>query len=147
MLRVMKRSMPGLASPMELSIPTSVSAIRTGVLPSRGSGVTVLVTNASRLRATSGAIRASRHPEALSSTEHRSFHAETLELPVDLHRAAVAGAVAAGHRGFPRELCLRGKRSDRIEHRFRPAGEHVHPGRDQLGDECWLDTDLSVRDE
>ena len=39
--------MPGFARPIELSIPRSVSAIRTGGLPSRGSGVTVFVTNAS----------------------------------------------------------------------------------------------------
>ena len=39
--------MPGLASPIEFSIPASVSAIRSGALPSRGSGVTVFVTNAS----------------------------------------------------------------------------------------------------
>ena len=47
--------------------PLLVSAMRGGGLPSRGSGVTVFVTNASRLRATSGATRASRQPEALSS--------------------------------------------------------------------------------
>ena len=53
--------------------------MRSGSLPSRGRGVTVLVTNASRLRATSGAVSASRHPLALSSrNEHRSFHAEAL---------------------------------------------------------------------
>ena len=46
--------MPGFASPIEFSIPTSVSAIRTGGLPSRGSGVTVFVTKASSERATSG---------------------------------------------------------------------------------------------
>src|SRR5439155_20809805 len=57
--------MPGFASPMELSIPTSVSAMRTGAFPSRGSGVTVFVTNASSERATSGAISASRQPLAL----------------------------------------------------------------------------------
>ena len=48
--------MPGFARPIELSIPTSVSAIRTGAFPSRGSGVTVFVTNASSARATSGAV-------------------------------------------------------------------------------------------
>ena len=36
--------MPGFASPIELSIPASVSAIRGGGFPSRGSGVTVFVT-------------------------------------------------------------------------------------------------------
>ena len=39
--------MPGPWSPIELSMPASVSAIRTGWLPSRGSGVIVFVTNAS----------------------------------------------------------------------------------------------------
>ena len=62
------RSRPGLASPIEFSIPTSVSAIRTGALPPRGSGVTVFVTKASSERATSGAVSASRQPEAFRST-------------------------------------------------------------------------------
>src|SRR6266498_4159543 len=39
--------------------------MRTGALPSRGSGVTVLLTNASSERATSGAVSASRQPLAL----------------------------------------------------------------------------------
>src|SRR5215831_19608973 len=99
--------MPGFARPIELSIPTSVSAMRTGVLPSRGSGVTVLVTNASSARATSGAASASRQPDALSSTEHRPFDAEPLQAAVELDRAAVAGAVAARHRRFPRHLRIR----------------------------------------
>ena len=60
-------SRPGLARPIELSMPTSVSAMRTGALPSRGSGVTVFVTNASSERATSGAVNASRQPLALRS--------------------------------------------------------------------------------
>ena len=51
-----KRSIPGLARPIEFSIPTSVSAIRTGAFPSRGSGVTVFVTKPSSVRATSGAV-------------------------------------------------------------------------------------------
>src|SRR5204862_2646735 len=62
------RSRPGFARPIEFSIPTSVSAIRTGALPPRGSGVTVFVTNASSERATSGAVSASRQPEAFRST-------------------------------------------------------------------------------
>src|SRR5439155_5945179 len=143
----MKRSMPGFARPMELSIPTSVSAIRTGVFPSRGSGVTVFVTNASRLRATSGAMSASRHPEALSSTEHRSLDTQTLELAVDLHRAAVARAVAASHRRLPRQLCRGGERAHRLQHRLGPAGEDVHPCRDQLRHEGRLDAGLGVRYE
>src|SRR5439155_17072028 len=63
-----KASRPGLASPIEFSMPTSVSAIRTGALPPRGSGVTVFVTKASSCRATSGAVSASRQPEAFRST-------------------------------------------------------------------------------
>src|SRR5919198_1950268 len=117
--------MPGLARPIELSIPTSVSAIRTGALPSRGSGVTVFVTKASRLRATPGAASASRQPDALSSTEHRTFHAQPLELAADLDRAPVAGAVPAGHRRLPGELRTGGDAPHRLEHRLRPAGEHV----------------------
>ena len=39
--------MPGPWSPIEFSIPRSVSAIRTGGFPSRGSGVIVFVTKAS----------------------------------------------------------------------------------------------------
>src|SRR6476469_9610895 len=115
--------MPGFASPVELSMPTSVSAIRIGVFPSRGSGVTVFVTNASRPRATSGAVRASRHPEALSSTKHRPFDAEALEYAVDLHRAAVARSVAAGHRRLPGQLGGRRHGAHRFEHRLGPAGE------------------------
>ena len=57
--------MPGPWRPIELSMPASVSAIRTGWLPSRGSGVIVFVTNASSASATSGAVRASRQPLAL----------------------------------------------------------------------------------
>ena len=70
-----KRSIPGLASPIEFSIPTSVSAIRTGSFPSRGSGVTVFVTKTSSCRATSGAVRASRQPEALRITPRPPFRA------------------------------------------------------------------------
>ena len=40
-------------------MPTSVSAIRMGAFPSRGSGVTVFVTNASSWRTVSGAVSAS----------------------------------------------------------------------------------------
>ena len=79
--------MPGFASPIELSIPTSVSAIRTGRFPSRGSGVTVFVTKASSARATSGASSASRQPEALRITRasrHGPSDAEALQLAVDL---------------------------------------------------------------
>src|SRR2546423_8746166 len=99
-----KRSRPGFARPIAFSIPCSVSAIRGGALPSRGSGVIVFVTKPSSARATSGPTSASRQPLALSSTEHRPFDAQPLQLAVDLHRAAVAGAVAARHRRLPGEL-------------------------------------------
>src|SRR4249919_2558484 len=129
-------------------MPTSASAMRTGWLPSRGSGVTVLVTNASSSRATSGAVSASRQPLALSSRmEHRPFHAEALEHAVDLDRAAVAGAVAAGHRRLPRKLGIRRQAPHRLEHRLRAAGEHVVARRQHFGHERRLDDDLRVRDE
>ena len=57
-----------------------------------------------RRRATSGAVSASRQPQALSSRKDRPLHAESLELAVDLDRTAVARAVAAGHRRLPGEL-------------------------------------------
>ena len=47
------------------------------------------------------------------------------ERAVDLDHAAVAGAVAAGHRRLPRELGVRRERAHRLEHRLGPAGEHV----------------------
>src|SRR5262249_17917538 len=142
---VRKRSMPGFARPIEFNIPTSVSAMRTGALPSRGSGVTVLVTNASSARATSGTMRASRQPEPLSSTEHRPFDAETLHDALDLDGAAVARAVAAGHRRLPGELRRRSDRTDRLEHRLRAAREHVEPRRDQLRHERRLYAALPSR--
>ena len=49
-----KTSRPGFASPIAFSMPASVSAIRGGAFPSRGSGVTVFVTNASSDVAMSG---------------------------------------------------------------------------------------------
>src|SRR5919201_871875 len=135
--------MPGLARPIEFNIPCSISAIRGGAFPSRGSGVTVFVTKASSERATSGAASASRQPEALSSTnslskeganggtmgspvpstEHRSFDAEALPGAVDLDRAAVTGAVAARHRRLPGELRVGGERPHCLQHRLRSAGE------------------------
>src|SRR6266545_5260457 len=146
-LRVRKRSIPGLASPIEFSIPTSVSAMRTGVLPSLGSDVTVFVTNASRLRATSGAVSASRHPEALSSTKHRAVDTQTLELAVDLDRAPVTRSVAAGHRRLPGQLSGGNELTDGGEHRLGPAREHVQPRRNELRHERRLDADLGVRHE
>src|SRR6476661_10060777 len=111
---------------MAFSIPCAVSAMRGGALPSRGSGVIVFVTNPSSRRATSGATSASRQPDALSSSkEDRSFHAEALQRAVDLDDAAVARAIAAGHRCFPRELRAGTLPGDRVEHRLRAARKHV----------------------
>src|SRR5207244_13061485 len=138
-------SRPGFARPIELSIPASVSAMRTGRLPARGSGVTVFVTKPSSERATPGAVSASRQPEALSSTEYGSFHAEPLPGPLDLDHAAVAGAVAAGHRRLPRQLRVRTECTDGLEHRLGPAAEDVEAGLDQLGHVGRLDDDLGVR--
>src|SRR5216110_882978 len=120
-----KRSMPGFARPIAFSIPTSVSAMRTGGFPPRGRGVTVFVTKASSPASTSGAVRASRQPLALSSRKDRPFHAEALELAADLDGAAVAGAVAARHRRFPSKLRVRGEAPDGLEHRLGAAGENV----------------------
>ena len=145
-----KRSRPGFASPIEFSIPASVSAIRTGGFPSRGSGVIVFVTKASSERATSGAVSASRQPEALSSTEHRPFDAEALQLAVDLDRAAVAGAVAARHRRLPGELGVRA-RARAAPPASAPARTRARRARrssgQELGDVDRLDADLGVRDE
>ena len=120
--------------------------MRGAAFPSRGSGVIVFVTNPSSARATSGAVSASRQPEALSSgTQHRPFDAEALQLAVDLHRTAIAGAVAAGHGRLPRELRARTAVADRVEHRLRTAREHVVAVRDQLGDERRIDRNLCSR--
>src|SRR5213596_2263109 len=128
-----KRSMPGFASPIAFSIPTSVSAMRTGGFPPRGSGVTVFVTKASSSPANSGAVSASRQPLALSSRKDRSLHTQSSELAADLDRAAVAGAVAARHRRLPRELRMRCEVPDGLQHRLGPAGEHVVAGGHDLG--------------
>ena len=66
--------MPGFWRPIEFSIPLSVSAIRGGGLPSRGSGVTVFVTNASRL---SRDLRRGERVEAAGGVEERD-HAASL---------------------------------------------------------------------
>src|SRR4029453_17083248 len=100
------------------------SAMRTGGFPSRESGVIVFVTNPSSDRATYGAVSASRQPEALSRSKDGSFPAESLQLAVDLDRAAVARAVATCHRRLPRELRVGRERADGLEHRFRTAGQH-----------------------
>src|SRR6476661_4637021 len=97
-------------------MPSSVSAIRTGALPPRASGVTVFVTYASSVRATAGAASASRQPLALSSRKDRAFHAEPFELTLDLDHAAVAGPVAAGHRRLPGELGVLRQPANGVEH-------------------------------
>src|SRR6266511_2700193 len=117
--------MPGFASPIEFSIPASVSAMRIGSFPSRASGVTVFVTKTSSEHATSGAKSASRQPLALSSRKNRSLHAETFQLAVDLDRAAVAGAVATRHRRLPGQLGIRAQPADGLQHGRRAAGEKV----------------------
>ena len=61
--------MPGFARPIEFSIPCSTSAIRTGALPSRGSGVTVFVTNASSCTRDAG--RGERVEAAAGVEDHR----------------------------------------------------------------------------
>ena len=71
-VRQSRPSIPGPCSPIELSMPDSVSAIRTGGLPSRGSGVIVFVTNASSSSATSGAVSASRQPLALRDRDRHA---------------------------------------------------------------------------
>ena len=128
-----KRSRPGLARPIEFSIPASVSAMRTGGFPrgKRGDG---FETNASRERATSGAVSASRHPEALRSLkpmpapgrlEDRSLDAQSLQLAVDLDRTSIARSVSAGHRRLPGELCVGLEGPHRLEHRLGAAGQDV----------------------
>src|SRR5581483_11846690 len=97
--------------------------MRGGAFPSRGCGVIVFVTKASSERATSGATRASRQPDALSSNEDRPFDAQPLQLAVQLDGAAVACPVPAGHRRFPRELRTGTELRDRVQHRLGPARE------------------------
>ena len=114
----------------------------------------VFVTNASSASATLGR---GEGVETAARVEDRDGHAarrtgpgdaEPLQAAVDLDDAAVAGAVAAGHRRLPGELGLRREPSHRLEHRLRAAREHVdrlvgqqrrHVGR--------LDDDLGARDE
>ena len=123
--------------------------MRTGGFPSRGSGVTVFVTNASSARAVSGAVSASRQP--LRVQEEHSTGPSTqsrFRRAVELDDAAVAGAVAAGHRRLPRELRVGRERAHRLEHRLRartPARRG--PSGMRLRDEHRVDHDLRVRDE
>src|SRR5206468_2219693 len=115
-----KRSRPGLARPIELTIPDGVSAIRGGGFPSRGWSVTVLVTNAEtpsvpETRASSVPDPftngdGSRTPQNVVSSDgtarlhHRALDTQPLPAPVDLDRAPVAGSEAAGHGGLQGEL-------------------------------------------
>ena len=82
---------------------------------------------------------------------HRPFHAEALPLAADLDRAAVAGAVAAGHRGFPGEL---GGRAQALGPLPASAPARRRARRDRLslslsacGDQDRVDDHLGVRDE
>ena len=52
-------------------------------------------------------------------------HKCSLRLAADRDRAAVAGAVSARHRCFPRKLCIGRESRDRVQHRLGPAREHV----------------------
>src|SRR3954462_244784 len=79
--------------------------------------------------------------------EHRAFEAEPPEGSVDFDHAAVAGAVAAGHRRLPGELRCRTERGDRVEHRLRAAGETAAAGIDELGDEEGVDDALRAWQE
>src|SRR6478609_9459129 len=79
--------------------------------------------------------------------EDRPLEAESFERAVELDNAAVAGAVAAGHRRLPCELRTRAESGDGVEHRLRTAGEDVEARVDQLGDEHGIDDDLGVRQE
>ncbi len=93
---------PGLASPIELSIPDAVSAIRGGSLPGRGSGVIVFVTKASSCRAVSGAVSASRQPEAFSSITARSLcDTSSLARSVAVSKTPGASGAGAGHDAAP----------------------------------------------
>ena len=83
------------------------------------------VTNPSSCRATSGAVNASRHPEALSSRKDRPVHTKTPQLAVDLDRTAVAGAVPAGHRRLAGELGVGDELSNRFQHRLGAAGQDI----------------------
>ena len=76
--------------------------------------------------------------------EHRTFHAEALQLALDLDDAAVAGAVAARHRRLPGELRAGAERADRLQHRLGAAREHVVSRRDQLGHEHRVDRHLGA---
>src|SRR5690348_14070320 len=162
-----KRSSPGLASPIEFTIPAGVSTIRGGGLPSRGRRVTVLVTKAPSPSVP--AASASSVPEPLtsgfaSSIPHRvvrrpalgedtrrlhdrALDAQPLPLAVDPHRTPVAGAEPARHGRLHRELTghpvLRAQRRDRVQHGVRPAGVHRpgerQPAGQRLGDERRLE--------
>src|SRR6266542_6961691 len=67
-------------------------SMRTGALPSRGSGVTVLLTNASSERAISGAVSASRQPLALR--RRIAFDGSRSEGRVDEHLYGDANGVS-----------------------------------------------------
>src|SRR4029077_15494351 len=83
-----------------------------------------------------------------SVAKHGPLHAQTLELAVDLDRAAVAGAVAARHWRLPGELGVRRGTLDRAEHRLRPARENV-PGAfgQHVRDENGVEDDLGAGQE
>src|SRR5438132_2866013 len=83
-----------------------------------------------------------RSAEAVA--EHGPFHAEALPGTVDLDRAAVAGAVPARHRRLPRELRSRADPPHGLQHRLRPAREHVEPFQATLCYKDRVDDDLRL---
>ena len=135
-----KRSRPGLARPIELSIPTSVSAIRTGALPPRAERRDRLRhEGVERPRGLGRGQRVEAAGGVKQQRRHRPFHAEPLPLAVDLDGAAVAGAVAAGHRRLPGELRVRARSRGRASSigsaRRRGQRVRLEPVPERLGDE------------
>src|SRR5215213_2770573 len=143
-----KPSSPLFGRPIELIIPAGVSQIRWGSLPARGSGVIVFETKAEKGKSSSSsspktwrAATTSKVPEALitgwassmpqkSGMRHLRDGVAADDRPVDAephvaaarlrHRAAEAGAEAAGHRRLHRQLAgdpvLGAEAADRLEH-------------------------------
>ena len=123
-----KRSRPGFASPIEFSIPCvglgdpdgRVALARQRRDRLRHEGVELPRDVAAR--------SARRGSRTAFSSMHRTgpFDAEALQLAVDLDGAAVAGAVAAGHRRLPGELRARARaRATASSIGSGPAREHV----------------------
>ena len=83
-----------------------------------------------------------------AAAQDGAFDAEPDVAAVARDDAAVAGAVAARHRRLVRELRAGHEHRQRVEHRLRPAGEHVAGlGRERVGDKRRVEDDRRVRDE